>query len=166
MGLSKYLTPAVFDLNKDVFVKIHVGTHFGYTATAAGEPERVKGMPHVLITPHDWQAGHVNEDTAIVKVMSAAADANPLKLGGPAKVQGAFWGKFRGLQAVLMHPSMQGKFRVPLGPEVVKHEAMPEDRFVVIGTKMEAGIWVQQGFRRNVVAHNKRGLTSVQFYSV
>ena len=165
-SLSRFLTPASFELGKTTTLKVDPATQFGFIGTDVGGVERVRGTPQVIVPVYDWQATGVSEEEVFAKVLAEAAEASPLKVASPADLVGPFWAQLRGIRALLINPSMVGRFLVPIHFDVLKFEAVPENRAVVLKTPDLVGYHIKQGHRRNILVHNKWGVTALQFYAV
>lgn len=164
--LSRFLTTASFDLSKTTTLTVDPATQFGFVGTESGGVERVRGTPQIIVPVYDWQAAGVTEDDVFANVLVEAAQANPLKVASPSDLRGPFWSQLRGIRALLINPALMGKFVIPLNFEVLKFEGVPENCAVVLKAADQAGYYIKQGHRRNILAHNKRGLVALQFYTV
>lgn len=164
--LSRYLATVEFDLNKTTTLKVDPATQFGFVGTSDGGVERVRGTPQVIVPVYDWQATGVSEEEVLAKVLVEAAETTPLKVTSPAELVGAFWSRLRGIKALLINPALMGKFMIPTHFDVLRIGAVPENRAVVLRTPDLVGYYIKQGHRRNILAHNKWGLTALQFYTV
>lgn len=162
LPLSAFLTPKSFPLGETIFLDVDPATQFAHMGTGEGEVERVSSRGRVAVPVFDWRGWGLNEDAIIVKVLVAAASANPLKISSARDLSLSFWAKTPGVRALLTHPSNRGKFEPPV--EVIVSEHVPADRVIVLKAATMAGYYVKQAARRNVLAHNKRGLLSVEFY--
>ena len=110
---------------------------------------------------------HVDEDDPIALVLQEAAMQMPLKLPNPKSIDKTFWIKNnRHVKAFLMHPSLHGKFFIPVGVPIFKSDVLAPDRLTCLGPAQFAGYYVCYGHRRGVLAHDKKGLRSLQFTSV
>lgn len=166
--LRKYLTTVTFEPSESPRLRVDPATRFGHIVGPDGKPERIDSKFSLVTVPtFDWQAAHVDEDEPIALVLQEAAMQTPLKLPTPKILDASFWIKNnRHVKAFLIHPSLHGKFFIPIGVPVIKSEALEPDRLTCLGPAQFAGYYVCQGHRRGVLAHDKKGLRSLQFASV
>jgi hypothetical protein len=129
------------------------------------EPLRVDSNFNIVDVPtYDLTAMGKDDDEVMSKVLAAAASQNPLKLAEPGQVDLFFWVKNnRHVKSILIHPSLVGKVRIPVGVPVYKSEALPKDQMTCLGPPSFAGFYVEHGHRRGILAHDKKGLLAVQF---
>jgi hypothetical protein len=160
--ISAFLTPKEYPLGETIFLDIDPATQFGHMGTGEGEIERVSSRGRVHVSVFDWRNWGLDEDAIIVKVLVAAASANPLKVSAIETLAPSFWAKTPGMRAVLVHPENTGRFEPPV--EMVVSAEVPLDRVIILKAAPLVGYYVKQAARRNVLAHNKHGLLSVEFY--
>lgn len=161
MAISDFLTHADFPLGETIFLGIDPATQFGHMGSGEGEVERVSSQGRVLVPVYDWTGWGLDEEAILAKVLVAAAAASPLKVPSLGGIDASFWAWTPGVRAVLSHPET-GSFQSPV--EVIASPEVPLDRIIVIKTPVMAGYYVKQAARRNVLAHSKMGLLSVEFY--
>lgn len=162
--IAPFLTTKFYPPGERVYASMDPATQFGQISNAAGEPERVHAVGRVIVPVHDWSAWKIEEDVLMAKVMVIASQANPLKVASVANLDQPFWSAQRGVRAFLINPSLKGKFRMPLGLTVIESEEVPVKSLILIGPPALAGYYIKQGARRNILCHNKRGLTCIQLH--
>ena len=162
--IASFLTTKLFPTNERVYLSMDPATQFGQVSNAEGEPERVQSVGRLIIPVYDWTAWKIEEDVLMARVMVVAAQANPLKVASVGNLDQPFWSAQRGVQAFLMNPALKGKFRMPLGLTVIESEEVPVKNLILIGPPALAGYYIKQGARRNILCHNKRGLTCIQLH--
>ncbi len=166
MSLSDFLRHMSFQPGERTFCKVDAATRYGIVATEKEGPLRIDSEFRSVVVPvHDWTARDEDEEIAIVLV--EAGMQSPLQLPSPAAVDGAFWIKHaRGCCALLVHPDTAPKCQFPEGPTIFRLESIPKNRLLILGVPDLVGMYVKQGDRRGVIAHDKKGILSVHFYTV
>jgi len=162
MAIKRFLTPKVFPLGQDIFLPIDPSTQFGYMGTGEGGVERVSSQGRVQVQVYDWRGWGLDEEAILIKVLAEAAAANPLKVAKMSNLNTAFWAKIGGMQVAISHPDNVGAFQAPV--EVLVSPEVPKDRLIVLKGSHMTGYYVKQEARRNILAHNKHGLLSIEFY--
>lgn len=160
-NLVEALAYKPFEAHQHPMVVLNAGTGFGYVLGADGEPERVGG-PQVCVPLHNRIT-----DEDVAKVFVAASAANPLLLGTPGTLaeNGGFWQKMPNPQALLVHPSLKGRFFQPGFPLFYRAE-VPEGTLILVRPQPMAGYQVVRNRRQfGVIAHCKEGLMAVRFGS-
>jgi hypothetical protein len=161
MAISDFLTHRDFSPREVIFLGIDPATQFGHMGDGEGGVERVSSQGRVMVPVYDWTGWGLDEEAILAKVLVAAASASPLKVPSLASIDASFWAKTPGVRAVLSHPET-GEFQSPV--EVIASPEVPLDRVIVIKNAAMAGYYVKQAARRNVLAHSKMGLLSVEFF--
>jgi hypothetical protein len=162
MAIKQFLVRQEFPLGQSIFLPIDPATQFGYMGTGEGGVERVRSQGRVLVPVFDWRGWGLDEEAILFKVLVEAATASPLKVPQIEGLNQAFWAKNPGVRAVLCHPANVGRFDPPIDPEVSVQ--VPEDRVIILKAAPMVGYYVKQAARRNILAHNKHGLLSVEFF--
>ena len=162
--LKQYLTLARFQPQEHTRLRVDPSTRFGYVADEAGKPLRVDSRNMALVVPvYDWQVMKIDEDDPIALVLQEAAMQSPLKLPSLKTITRDFWVKNNThVKAFLFYPSLHGKFYMPAGVPIYKSEILAPDRITCLGPAPFAGYYLQQGHSRGVLAHDKKGLRSLQ----
>jgi len=151
-----------FETHQHPMVVLNAGTGFGYVLGADREPERVGG-PQVCVPLHD----DALTESDVAKVLVQAAAANPLLLGNTKTLaeNGGFWQKTPNPQALLVSPSLKGRFFQPGYPAFYMEE-VPEGTLILVRPSPMAGFHVVRGrYQFGIIAHCKEGLTAVRFGS-
>ena len=162
MAIKRFLTPKEFSLGEDIFLPMDPATQFGYLGTGEGGVDRISSRGRVLVPVYDWRGWGLDEEAILIKVLVQAATASPLKVARIENINQAFWAKTPGIRVVISNPSNVGSFSAPV--EVLSSVEVPGDRLIILKGSPMTGYYVKQAARRNILAHNKRGLLSVEFY--
>jgi hypothetical protein len=162
MEISRFLTIKDFPLGTDIFLSVDPATQFGYVGSGDGGVIRVSSKGRVLVPVYDWLGWGLDEGAILVRVLVRAAAASPWKVPRMGALNQAFWAKVPGIRAVLSHPENKERFEAPA--EVVVSPEVPKDRIIVLKASSMVGYYVKQAARRNILAHNKCGLLSVELY--
>jgi len=157
--ISDFLTPTEHPLGEAIYLNIDPATRFGYMGTGEGNIKRVMSQGRVLVPVFDWTGWGLDEEAILARILVEAATASPLKTPSLGRIDAAFWARNPGARVVLSHPDNVG-FTAPV--EVIASPEVPLDRIIVV--RSLAGYYVMQAARRNILAHNKRGLLSVEFF--
>lgn len=163
MILRDYLSQRTFRLDQETFCGVDPATVFGHVSGPNGEPIRVEVRARIPVPVYDWASQGVDEDERIAAVLVEAAQANPIKVPNLTSIDNVFWASYRNVQAALVCPDYEALLYVPRGVTKLVFPYLPKDRVVLMGPAAEAGLFVEQGSKKGVLTHNKRGLMSVQF---
>jgi hypothetical protein len=162
--LAGLLSPVNFKPGAGTYCIMDSMTQFGFVLSPELEPQRIESKPRTFVPVRSWNGQ--NEDTIIAKVLVQASEANPLKVASLDDITDAFWVRLPGYcVALLVNPENRGKFIVPKESQVLEFDVVPKDRIVVLGPPHHVGYYVKQGDSKGVLTHNRRGLTSIQFYT-
>lgn len=164
--LRDFLMGVEFKENETPSVKVDPATRFVFVSNLMElrefGPQRVDSAYSKVIVPvFDWARMKVNEDEEIIKVLFEAGNASPLNLPSPSSIDQAYWVRNTHKGGLIVNPKL--RFFVPLGLKVFRSEFAPEDSILLLGQPMNVGYYVQQGHRRGVCAHDKKGLLRVRF---
>lgn len=167
--LRDFLTPITFGQGERVAVTVDPATRFGFVAEQDPSnpsklvPVRIDSNFSKAIVPvFDLAALKIDEDEAILRVLFEAGAASPLTMPSPKAMDQAFWVKNRThREGILLNP--KSKVFLPVGIRAYRSELVDPMRVLLLGRAQHVGYYVQQGHRRGVLAHDKKGLLLVTF---
>lgn len=133
-----------------------------YVIDERGAPARIRAESHVEVPLGSWGSPDA-EDEAIVRVMMQNALEFTLLAPSLRSIERSFWMQIqRNTRALILHPSLRGRFFVPEHSEVFSSSAVTPDRVLCVGPPGRAGTILVRGDRRGYILPVQDGVMSVR----
>jgi hypothetical protein len=135
-----------------------------YVVNEQAMPSRIHAESHVEVPLVAWPSLDA-EDEAILRVMIANSAEFTLSVPGLSMIDRGFWtGVQRNTRALIIHPSLEGRFFVPEHSLVFQSALVDCDRIVCVGPPARAGTVVAQGELRGYILPVQDGVMSVKVW--
>jgi hypothetical protein len=133
-----------------------------YVVDEQANPARIRAEAHVEVPLLTWP-NPAAEDEGILRVMMQNSAEFTLLASGLSMLDRGFWTKVqRNTRALIIHPSLEGRFFVPEHSLVFLSALVDRDRIVCVGPPARAGTVVAQGERRGYILPVQDGVMSIR----